>query len=71
MKDHTDIISFYAAVDTIPLMGFQTRIDRALRLAQKELFAEENGGRTNVPEILIVLTDGTQTAAKDAEDPGM
>ena len=66
-----DIASFDAAVDAIPLMGFQTRIDRALRLAQKELFAEENGGRENVPEILIVLTDGTQTAAKDAEDPGM
>ena len=34
MSDHTDIASFDAAVDAIPLMGFQTRIDRALRLAQ-------------------------------------
>ena len=43
MKDHTDITSFHAAVDAIPLMGFQTRIDRALRLAQNELFAPKNG----------------------------
>ena len=46
MKDHTDILSFGHAVDAIPLMGFQTRIDRALRLAQKELFAVENGGKS-------------------------
>ena len=70
MKDHTDIASFDAAVDAIPLMGKTTRIDKALRLAQKELFAPENGGRPNVPEILILLTDATQTAAADAEEPG-
>ena len=70
MKDHTDIASFHAAVDAIPLMGFQTRIDRALRLAQKELFAVENGGRAEIQDILILLTDGTQTKSKHAEDPG-
>ena len=69
MKDHTDITSFHAAVDAIPLMGFQTRIDRALRLAQKELFAVENGGRSEIQDILVLLTDGTQTRAKHAEDP--
>ena len=71
MKDHTDITSFHAAVDAIPLMGFQTRIDRALRLAQKELFAEINGGREKIPKILILLTDGTQTKSKSAESPGV
>ena len=38
MSDHLDIKSFKAAVDDIYLMGSYTRIDRALRLAQKELF---------------------------------
>ena len=61
MKDHRNITSFKAAVDAIPLMGMTTRIDRALRLTQKELFALENGARPNHPKILILLTDGSQT----------
>ena len=69
MKEHTDIDSFNAAVDRIPLMGFQTRIDRALRLAQAELFAVENGARVNTPKILVLLTDGSQTDADGAEAP--
>ena len=62
--------AFNAAVDAIPLMGLTTRIDRALRLAQAELFEPENGGRPDVKDILILLTDGTQTPGKFAEDPG-
>ena len=47
------------------------RIDRALRLTQRELFAPENGGRNGgIPKVLILLTDGSQTPGKDAEDPG-
>ena len=71
MNDHTDIDSFSAAVDAIPLMNKTTRIDLALRLAQKELFAPENGGRPNLPEILILLTDGTQTRKGNYEDPSI
>ena len=73
MKEHTDIASFNAAVDAIPLMGSLTRIDRALKLAQKELFAVESGGRSEVRDILILMTDGTQTKSnvdERAEDPG-
>ena len=70
LKDHTDINSFNKAVDDIPLMGSTTRIDRALRLTQRELFKEENGGRPGVTKILILLTDGTQTQDVGAEDPG-
>ena len=70
MSDHTDAASFKAAVDAIPLMGLTTRIDRALRLTQKELFAPANGGRADVRDVLIMLTDGTQTKSAGAEDPG-
>ena len=70
LNEHTDISSFDAAVDRIPLLGSITRIDLALRLAQKELFSPENGGRPNVPETLILLTDGSQTKTSDSEDPG-
>ena len=70
MNDHSDISSFSQAVDKIPLMGSTTRIDKALRLAQKELFSLPNGGRAGVPKLLILLTDGSQTQDAGAEDPG-
>ena len=70
LKDHTDITSFNAAVDAIPLMGSTTRIDKALRLTQNELFTLENGARPGIPKILILLTDGSQTQDAGAEDPG-
>ena len=69
LNDHTDIADFNAAVDAIPLMGSQTRIDTALRLAQKELFSIINGARPAVPKLLILLTDGSQTQSAGAEDP--
>ena len=58
-------------MDAIPLMGRTTRIDKALRMAQKELFKEVNGGRSDVQDLLILLTDGTQTPGSDAEEPGL
>ena len=70
LSDHGDIATFNQAVDNIPLMGSTTRIDKALRLAQKELFSLGNGGRVGVPKLLILLTDGTQTQDAGAEDPG-
>ena len=70
LSDHSDIASFNQAVDEIPLMGSTTRIDKALCLAQKELFSLGNGGRPGVPKLLILLTDGTQTQDAGAEDPG-
>ena len=69
LNDHFDTASFNTAVDNIPLMGLQTRIDLALRLAQKELFREENGARSDRPKVLILLTDGEQTTIDGYEDP--
>ena len=71
LNDFTDISSFIAAVDKIPLMGSTTRIDKALRLAKKEMFSLKNGGRAGIPKVLILLTDGSQTADVDAEDPAL
>ena len=39
-------------------------------MVQDEMYQEENGARKDVPRILILLTDGSQTQAPDAEDPG-
>ena len=44
-SDHKEISTFNAAVDSIPLMGYQTRIDKALRLTQSQMFTRRNGAR--------------------------
>uniref|UniRef100_A0A7M5WVJ2 VWFA domain-containing protein n=1 Tax=Clytia hemisphaerica TaxID=252671 RepID=A0A7M5WVJ2_9CNID len=70
LNDHYDLFSFSDAVDKIPLMGHTTRIDKALRLTQSQMFSIANGGRPGVSKIVIVLTDGSQTQDVGAEDPG-
>lgn len=69
LHDYHDINAFNDAVDKIPLMGSTTRIDKALRLTQTEVFETLNGGRKNVTKLLILLTDGSQTKDNDAENP--
>ena len=69
LSDHGSTAEFNAAVDNLPLMRSTTRIDKALTLAQNELYTEKNGGRAGVPKILILLTDGSQTLSEDAKDP--
>ena len=39
-----------------------TRIDRALEMANKQLFTIENGDRPGVPNYLILVTDGRQNS---------
>ena len=70
LSDHASVTTFNDAVDKIPLMGSTTRIDKALRLSQKELFSIANGARPGIPKLLILLTDGSQTMDVDAVDPG-
>lgn len=40
----------------------KTRIDRALDLANKEVFTKENGDRPGVPNYLVLVTDGRQNS---------
>ena len=71
LNDHTSLAPFNEAVDKIALMGSTTRIDRALRTTQKEMFTARNGARPGVNKLLVVLTDGSQTQDSGAEDPGL
>ena len=70
LNDYTSLSKFNEAVDKIPLMGSTTRIDKALRLTQDEMFSISNGARPGVNKVLFVLTDGSQTQDAGAEDPG-
>ena len=69
LNDHTKVSTFNDAVDKIALMGSTTRIDKALRMVQNDMFTIANGGRPGVNKVLIVLTDGSQTQDAGAEDP--
>ncbi len=69
-SDYESASDFNKAVDGLPLFGHTTRIDKALLLARDELLKAKNGARANVPKLLVLLTDGAQTADADAVDPG-
>ncbi len=45
LSQYDSVDDFVTAVDSLPLMGSITRIDRALRLAENEFFTVENGAR--------------------------
>jgi len=70
-NDHYDVPSFNKALDTLPLIDSTTRIDLALRLAQKEMFEASNGAQSNMKKVLILLSDGAQTKRRGAEDPAL
>ena len=57
------------AIEDLPLFGYTTRIDKGLKLAKEQLILKSIEERPNVPKILILLTDGTQTKDSDAIDP--
>lgn len=69
-SDFTDVATFREAVEEIPLIGSTTRIDRALKVVNEDLFNESNGARKDVTKMLILLTDGSQTKGVDVVDPG-
>ena len=64
-----DLASFNLAVDTIPYIASISRLDKALLLAQTDLYSLENGGRPDCPKVLIVLLDGVPTQGYDYVDP--
>ena len=35
------------------------------------MFTKENGARDDVPKLLVLLTDGSQTQSRNPEDPGV
>ncbi len=67
--EKNSITEFNDAIDNLPLLGYTTRIDKALRVAYNDLFQVRNGMRLGVPKVVFVLTDGKQTNEYDAVSP--
>ena len=63
---HFSYPSFFYAVGRLPYTRGVTRIDLALKTAAEEVFVEDGGSRSNVPKILILMTDGYQTRTADS-----
>ena len=57
-------------IDGITQLFLQTRTDKALTLANKQLFTAAGGDRPDKPSVLLVFTDGkpTQTDRPDYKD---
>ena len=64
--DHLDLRSFQDAVDKIPFAAGGTRFDKAFGEAAIGLFSANGGVRPDLPKVMIILTDGKQSADYDA-----
>ena len=66
LTQYTSYSRFYYAVQRIPYTRGTTRIDLALKVAAEQVFSEDGGVRSNVPKILVLMTDGVQTRTRDS-----
>ena len=66
LTQYTSYSRFYYAVQRIPYTRGLTRIDLALKMAAEQVFSEDGGVRSNVPKILVLMTDGYQTRTSDS-----
>ena len=71
LSDYYDIKSFKKAVESLPHEGSITRIGLGLKTAYDKLFTKEYGARQNVPQMLILLTDGKQTRKYNYIEPSI
>lgn len=63
LNDYKKLDNFKKALEKVKYRGSQlTRIDRALDLAGKVLFTEGNGDRAEVPNYIVLITDGIQNS---------
>ena len=60
---------FVNALGRLPYTGGMTRIDLALKLAAEKVFVPSGGSRSNVPKIMILMTDGHQTEIPNESIP--
>ncbi len=59
-SDYYNNTLFTNAVNNLEFQGGKTRIDLALRIASKQAFKPENGGRPGVPKLVFFISDGRQ-----------
>ena len=61
-----DLKRFNQKMDSLRFYNQETRIDKALIVAESQLFNSRGGHRRQVPKVVVLLVDGRTTVAKDS-----
>jgi len=65
LSNFTNSQSLANAIRSIPYCNENTNTTGGLRLARLEIFNTENGDRSDVPNVIVLLTDGNPTWETD------
>jgi len=68
LSDFTDATSVANAVRDLEYKAGGTRIDLALRMVRTDVFVTARGDRADVPNVLILVTDGAPYDISSATD---
>ena len=70
-SEYTGKDDFKKIVANLPLEGQSTRIDTALNVAYTQMFGAGSGVRQNARKVLVLLTDGEQSATSGSVSPSV
>ena len=65
LTNFTDTESLENAIRNIPYCGGNTNTSGALRLTRTQIFNTANGDRPDVPNVIVLVTDGNPTRETD------
>ncbi|KAL2081858.1 hypothetical protein ACEWY4_021676 [Coilia grayii] len=63
LNTHSDLPAVLKAVQTFPYRGGSTNTGRAMTYVREKIFISNRGARTNVPRVMILITDGKSSDA--------
>ncbi|KAL4649016.1 collagen alpha-1(XII) chain-like isoform X1 [Arapaima gigas] len=63
LNTHHDLDSVVKAVRTFPYRGGSTNTGKAMTYVREKIFVTNKGARTNVPRVMILITDGKSSDA--------
>ena len=55
---HQEHTAFNNDVDSIPFLGYRTRLDLAFKMADERLYSPKYGAREDTEKIVLLMTDG-------------
>lgn len=63
LNTHQDLPAVLRAVEKFPYRGGSTNTGRAMTYVREKIFIQNRGARTNVPRVMILITDGKSSDA--------
>jgi len=65
LSDFTDTVTLATAIRRIPYCNENTNTTGGLRLTRTEIFKTANGDRSDVPNVIVLITDGNPNREAD------